>query len=189
MSADEPMVFGFLKGADSQDKKRSRLEDGGTLPQHSARTTGSGPGSTTHTEDGVHIRTALTKITDALENLELRTRHLETATYITLSVPPDHLFLATGLKATKDHKDLVDKQRKDGRKPKERKECGGASLYVGLQWMTLCGLPEARSHFADTGLAQLVGIFTKGESAHDMNSIFSHSQSWMQRDGKSGFSK
>ena len=88
----EPIVFDFMKDGDLQDKKRSRLEDGGTQSQTSAGASGSGTGAATHTEDGIHIQTALTRITGALENLELRTRHLETAAYVTLSVPPDHVF-------------------------------------------------------------------------------------------------
>ena len=89
---------------------------------HKLGSTGAGSsGSTTHTEGGIHIQTALLRSTDAIGNLELRTRHLETAAYVTLSAPADKVFLNEGLKATKAHKDIVDKQKKDGKVPKERK--------------------------------------------------------------------
>jgi hypothetical protein len=180
----EAMEFSFLKGGDAMDKKR-RLDEGGTQTQG---TNGAGSsGSTTHTEGGIHIQTALLRITDAIENLELRTRHLETAAYVTLSAPADNIFLNGGLRATKEHKELVDIQRKEGKTPKERKELGGAALYVGLNWMTLCGRPEARTHFTDKGLSQLTDIFAKAHSPHDMDVVFSHSQTWMQRDNKAGF--
>ena len=60
------MEFGFMKGGiDAIDKKR-RLDEGGSQTQGS---TGAGPsGSTTHTEGGIHIQTALLRITDAIEN-------------------------------------------------------------------------------------------------------------------------
>ena len=106
------MEFSFLKGGDDMDKKR-RLDEGGTQTQG---TNGAGSsGSTTHTEGGIHIQTALLRITDAIENLELMTRHLGTAAYVTLSTPADKIFINGGLRATKEHKELVDKQRKEGK--------------------------------------------------------------------------
>ena len=36
-------------------------------------------------------------------------------------------------------------------------------------------------------ITQLQTIFTKATSAHDMDVIFSHSQTWMQKDNKAGF--
>jgi hypothetical protein len=177
-------VFALLKRGDATDKKR-RLDEGGSQTQGS---NGAGSsGSTTHTEGGIRIRTALPKNTDAIEHLELRTRHLETAAYITLPAPADNIFLTGGLRATKEHKDIVDKQRKDGKTPKERKAFGGAALHEGLNWMTLCGKPEARAHYTDKGLTQLQAIFTNANSPHDMEVVFSHSQTWMQRDSKAGF--
>jgi hypothetical protein len=179
-----PFAFSFMTDTDGS-AKRGRLDAGGshgTLSQ----TTGSSS-SHTHTEGGIHIQTALLKITDALENLELRTRHLETATYITLSAPPDNPFLTGGLQATKKHKDLADKQRKEGKSPKERKELGGPALYVGMEWMIICGQTEVRTHFTEKGLQQLTAIFAKAQSPHDMDVVFSHSQTWMQRDAKGGF--
>ena len=115
------MEFACLKGGDAIDKKR-RLDDGGSQTQGSTGTRSSG--STTHTEGGIHIQTALLRITDAIENLKLRTRHLETAAYVALSTPGDNVFLTGGLRATREHKDLVDKQRKEGTTPKERKKIG-----------------------------------------------------------------
>ena len=106
------MEFSFLKGGDAMDKKR-RQDEGGTQTQG---TNGAGSsGSTTHTEGGIHIQTALLRITDAIENLELMTRHLGTAAYVTLSAPPDNKCINGGLRATKEHKELVDKQRKEGK--------------------------------------------------------------------------
>ena len=70
--------------------------------------------------------------------------------------------------------------------PKERKENGGAALYVGLNWMIVCGKQDARTHFTDKGLQQLQDVFAKATSPHDMDMIFSHSQTWMQRDKKAG---
>ena len=116
-----------MKGGDLFDKKR-RLDEEGSQTQGASTATSSG--SNTHTEGGIHLQTALLRITDAIENLELRTRHLETATYITMSAPADNPFLTEGLRATREHKDIVDKQRKEGKTPKERKEIGGAALYV-----------------------------------------------------------
>jgi hypothetical protein len=184
MVAPMGFEFSFAKGGELFEKKR-RLDEEGSQTQGASTATSSG--SNTHTEGGIHIQTALLRITDALENLELRTRHLETATYITMSAPADNPFLTEGLRATKEHKDVVDKQRKEGKTPKERKEIGGAALYVGLKWMMLCGKPEARMQFTDKGLTQLTTIFAKATSAHDMDVIFSHSQTWMQRDNKAGF--
>jgi hypothetical protein len=182
------MEFAFLNGAgDAIDKKR-RLDEGGAQTQGTHGTNGAASsGSATHTEGGIHVQTALLKITDAIENLELRVRHIETAVYVTLSAPPDNVFLTGGLRATKDHKEIVDKQRKEGKTPKERKEIGGPALYVGLNWMTICGRPEARTHFTDKGLEQLTDVFAKAKSPHDMDVVFSHSQTWMQRDNRAGF--
>jgi hypothetical protein len=53
--------------------------------------------------------------------------------------------------------------------------------------MTLRGRPEARPHFTDKGLLQLTDVFAKAHSPHDMDVVFSHSQTWMQRDNKAGF--
>jgi hypothetical protein len=184
MIAPVGFEFSFAKDGALFEKKR-RLDEEGSQTQGASTATSSG--SNTHTEGGIHIQTALLKITDALENLELRTRHLETATYITMSAPPDNPFLVEGLRATKEHKDVVDKQRKEGKTPKERKEIGGPALYVGLKWMMICGKPEARALFTDKGLTLLTTIFEKASSAHDMDVIFSHSQTWMQRDNKGGF--
>jgi hypothetical protein len=180
----EPLAFSFMTDTDVSNK-RGRLDADGS---HGTQSQTNGSSSTnTHTEGGIHIQTALLKITDALENLELRTRHLETAAFITLSAPPDNPFLTGGLRATKDHKDSVDKQRKEGKTPKERKELGGPALYVGMNWMIICGQTEARTHFTEKGLLQLTSIFARAQSPHDMDVVFSHSQTWMQRDAKGGF--
>jgi hypothetical protein len=173
-----PFTFAFMTDTDGT-AKRGRLDENGSHGTMS-QSTGSGS-SNTHTEGGIHIQTAILKITDALENLELRTRHLETAAYITLSAPPDNPFLTGGIQATKKHKDLSDKQRKEGKSPKERKELGGPALYVGMEWMGICGQTEARTHFTEKGLQQLANIFAKAQSPHDMDVVFSHSQTWMQR--------
>ncbi len=141
------MEFAFTNSNGGETEKKRRLDEDGTqFPVDGA----SSSGTTTHTEGGIHVQTALLKITDALENLELRVRHIETATYVTLSAPPDNVFLTGGLKATKDHKEIVDKQRREGKTPKERKEIGGPALYVGLKWMTICCKPEARPQFTLT---------------------------------------
>ncbi len=109
------MEFSFASSTGGDADKQRRLDEGGAqIPVGGA----SSSGSITHTEGGIHVQTALLKITDAIENLELRVRHIETATYVTLSAPPDNVFLTGGLKATKDHKEIVDKQRKEGKTPK-----------------------------------------------------------------------
>ena len=189
MIAPVGFEFSFAKDGSllSAFEKKRRLDEEGSQTQGASTTTSSGSNSNTHTEGGIHIQTALLRITDALENLELRTRHLETATYITMSAPPDNPFLVEGLRATKEHKDAVDKLRKEGKTPKERKEIGGPALYVGLKWMMICGKPEVRALFTDKGLTLLTNIFETAKSAHDMDVIFSHSQTWMQRDNKGGF--
>jgi hypothetical protein len=182
--AAQLMEFSFTNSNGGEAEKKRRLDEDGTqIPVEGA----SSSGTTTYTEGGIHVQTALLKITDALENLELRVRHIETAAYVTLSAPPDNIFLMGGLRATKEHKEIVDKGRKEGRTPKERKEIGGPALYVGLNWMTLCGKPEARPHFTEKGLEQLVDVFAKAKSPHDMNVVFAHSQTWMQRDNRAGF--
>jgi hypothetical protein len=180
----EPFSFSFMTDTDGS-AKRGRLDASGS--HGSLSQTNASSSTHTHTEGGIHIQTALLKITDALENLELRTRHLETATYITLSAPPDNPFLTGGLIATKEHKELVIKQRTEGKSPKERKELGGPALYVGMKWMIICGQTEARTHFTEKGLLQLTSIFARAQSPHDMDVVFSHSQTWMQRDAKGGF--
>ncbi len=108
------MEFSFVNGTgDAADKKR-RLDEGGAQTQGTQGTNGAGSsGSTTHTEGGIHIQHTLLRITDAIEYLELSTRHLETAAYVTLSAPADNIFLTGGLRATKEHKELVDKERRE----------------------------------------------------------------------------
>ena len=86
----EAMEFGFMKGGNDAMNKKRRLGEEGSQTQGSTGAASSG--STTHTEAGIHIQTALLRIKDAIENLELRTRHLETAAYVTLSAPADNVF-------------------------------------------------------------------------------------------------
>mgnify|MGYP000591741804 CR=1 FL=1 len=53
--------------------------------------------------------------------------------------------------------------------------------------MIVCVKQNARTHFTDKGLQQLQDVFAKAIAPHDMDMIFSHSQTWMQRDNKAGF--
>jgi hypothetical protein len=139
----EAMEFAFLKGGDAIDKKR-RLDEGGSQTQGSSWAGSSG--STTHTEGGIQTQTALLRITDAIENLELRTRHLETAAYVTLSAPADNVFLTGGLRATKEHKDLVDKQRRRETLLKnERKLEEPRFMWDSIEWRSAANRRHAHT--------------------------------------------
>jgi hypothetical protein len=172
--------FGFkLPGEDgstastSNKGKRARNNDGGDS-------------GILYTQEGVDVAEALKAITVTLGHMDMRTRSLEAAAYITIESVPDNEFVMEALKGTMEFNEMIAKATREKWTKLQKKEIGGPALYVGYKWLALM----AGKHMAkinDAAKAQITDIFDKAKDHHYMDKVFSHSQAWIAKDKTKAF--
>ncbi len=92
-----------------------------------------------YTQEGVDVAEALKVITVTLGHMDMRTRSLEAATYITVEIVPDNEFVVEALKGTKEFNEMIAKANRERWTKVMKKEIGGPSLYVAYKWLALIG--------------------------------------------------
>ncbi len=90
-----------------------------------------------YTQEGVDVAEALKAITVTLGHMDMRTRSLEAAAYITIESVPDNEFVMEALKGTKEFNEMIAKANRERWTKLQKKEIGGPSLYVGYKWLAL----------------------------------------------------
>ena len=65
------------------------------------------------TQEGVDVSEALKAITTALCHMDMRTRSLEAATYITIETVPENEFVVEALKGTKEFNEMIAKANRE----------------------------------------------------------------------------
>jgi hypothetical protein len=150
------------------------------------RTDGNEGTGVLYTQEGVDVSESLKSITTALCHLDMRTRSLEAATFITMETVPENEFVIEALKGTKEFGEMIAKANREKWTKVQKKGIGGPSLFVGYKWLSLIG---AKYQDKITGIAkaQITEIFDQAKDHHFMDKVFSHSQAWITNDKQKAF--
>jgi hypothetical protein len=181
--------FGFGLGQDTSSHSQKRKNaDGVSVPVTPGTTL-----NTTMTSSGVDLLQAVTKLHEAVENIDMRLRHTKATAYITVETTPNNPFVVAGKLGAQEHFEICTAAKQAGTPAHERKAIGGAPLYVAFKWLEILG----GNYASKDGIActtepvttQLGTIFNEAKNAHYMGKVFSHSQCWVTKDNKKAYIK
>ncbi len=187
-----PLALKFDPFGDGSQTANTRE---GSAPKRGIGAVTSDTLNTTVAPNGVDLMEVLRAHNDVLLNLEMRMRSVENSVYITLKTTSLSEFVIKGIAATKKHYEIVTKAKKENQPAHIKKQIGGPAIYVGFSWVKLIfemintieqDKPNTVGEIVRLQCKRIVDTAT---NVHAMSSVFSHSQTWITKDGKSAFMK